>query len=692
MIKGSVPVEIKGRSSKAGGKESSRKLLSSPPRSWSRLALLLGLTAIVASAATLASVLLLPGRVFHREGEEFRRYATRFLQRPVVYPAWNYIEGKLANLDRISIDIDHRKSQKLAYWRREALRRGTLHGVDHDWVGARVRYRGEVTPVRIRLKGGNAGEHLGGTKWSLRLRVSGDRALFGMKEFSLMDPQRRRYLKEWLLRVAAAEEDIISKRYRFVGVAINGDDKGVYALDEHLNATLLEFNRRREGPILRLAQEPSWSAEAAWHLADLRRDDYFSADVDAIGSGETDVGGDRTALHRAMTLFEAFRAGDLRPAEAFDVPRLARWMALGDVLGARPGSDVFEMRFYYNPLTSTLEPIAGDTFGESVKATGYERFYRLNDQSQKSAFHGQVFSDLEFTAAYLKELDRFTRSAYFDDLLGKIRDALKNNLAILHRDYPLYEFPIDQLYATQAELRRASLPARGIAAYLERNDGKDLALKVAVIQTVPVEILALHHGEVSLAVSRGDTVLPGNEYSTPLEHHEVGFELQGDPGRPVSVSELGVRYRILGTTTELVEPVVDRPAYRRSSAVAEMGRTTRPEDTAFLEMDAERREIVVRSGEWVIEESVTIPPGLTLVVKAGTVLDLRDGASIRSYSPVSFAGRESAPIRVRSSDSTGRGLVILNAQRTSVFRHTRFENLAEPSEDGWRLTGAVTIY
>ena len=57
-----------------------------------------------------------------------------------------------------------------------------------------------------------------------------------------------------------------------------------------------------------------------------------------------------------------------------------------------------------------------------------------------------------------------------------------------------------------------------------------------------------------------------------------------------------------------------------------------------------------------------------------------------------FIGSEQSPIVITSSDSTGQGLIVLKAARKSTLEWVIFDNLTNPSQSGWELTGAVTFY
>ena len=58
-------------------------------------------------------------------------------------------------------------------------------------------------------------------------------------------------MHEWFAHKIFEYEDILTTRYIFVPVIINGEKKGVYALEEHFDKQLLEHRKRREGPIVK---------------------------------------------------------------------------------------------------------------------------------------------------------------------------------------------------------------------------------------------------------------------------------------------------------------------------------------------------------------------------------------------------------------------------------------------------------
>ena len=82
-----------------------------------------------------------------------------------------------------------------------------------------------------------------------------------MNTFSLQHPNTRGFLKEYIFYKIAKNFDLISLRYFFVNLTINGQNKGIYALEEHFSKYLIENNNRREGPILKFDESHTWENE-----------------------------------------------------------------------------------------------------------------------------------------------------------------------------------------------------------------------------------------------------------------------------------------------------------------------------------------------------------------------------------------------------------------------------------------------
>ena len=79
-----------------------------------------------------------------------------------------------------------------------------------------------------------------------------------MKSFALQHPRTRSYVNEWLMHRFFGHIGLINLRYDFVSVDINGKGRNIYALEEGFDKRLIEYNGRKEGPIIKFDKDFYW--------------------------------------------------------------------------------------------------------------------------------------------------------------------------------------------------------------------------------------------------------------------------------------------------------------------------------------------------------------------------------------------------------------------------------------------------
>jgi len=93
-----------------------------------------------------------------------------------------------------------------------------------------------------------------------------------------------------------------------------------------------------------------------------------------------------------------------------------------------------------------------------------------------------------------------------------------------------------------------------------------------------------------------------------------------------------------------------------------------------------------------LKEPLLIPKGGKFVLNKGQKIDLINGAFIISYSPLELAGSDAKPVSISSSDSTGKGLHVIQAKTNSTLKHVVFNQLNSLNHHDWTLPSAVTFY
>ncbi len=373
--------------------------------------------------------------------------------------------GRSNGLPTLYFDIPFEGYQHLAAVRERALERGVLIVEDGDWTDAEIRYGDRTYRVRLRLKG-DWTDHLGENKWSFRVEVKGGDALMGFRSFAVQSPATRRYLNEWLYHEALLDAGLLVPRYGFVNVVVNGEDWGVYAIEEGFSKELLESQGRRESVIVRFDESIIWARRAMvfrdkqhasrfWYLRISPQLNTFESPYYALTDEFQSSKVRRNPLlylqsKTARSLLRAFEERIMSTEDVFDERSLGAYLAYSNLWGARHSIVWHNQRYYYNPLTSQLEPIAYDAL-PLLPAYAHEI-----DLAQ--------YDSLSVMAAYVEQLKIITRPEYLDQFIARHQSELERYRTALAEEFTddVLQPPWDTLAERQTMLWAALHPERGV--------------------------------------------------------------------------------------------------------------------------------------------------------------------------------------------------------------------------------------
>ena len=598
----------------------------------------------------------------------------------------------------LSLEIKFKDYQKLAFFREEALEFGKLVQHEDSFVPAVIQLPDRRVKAKVRLKGG-ALDHLDGDKWSLRIKIRGNDAVFGMTFFTIQDPVRSSFAYEWVFHEMMRREGLVAPRYDFIHVAINGKPMGIYALEESFSKELLAAHGRREGPIVRLNERFLFVKDRPSRQGDV----FFASDVDAFQSEKTKSDPIRSEQYAiARGLLRDFRDQRLAVDQVFDLDRTATYFALIDLCAAGHACRWKNIRFYYNPITSLLEPIPYNAYSaRSAAGARVGQTPWLSGQFIYSEFHvtqwmDAFFKDPTFYEAYVRALNRVSQPTYLEEVFADIGPALENKLRIIHKDYPAFRFSKDYLVNNSNLIRHAVRPVLPLRVRWNPDERRSAVPRISVANTLrlAVELLDITDAHTGRRFEFNTNTVIAPKTGDPPQ--DVSITLPGlasEVFRDFADDRFTLHYRVVGMTD------------RHSASVQSYGgdstknlpQRVRESQNAFRKMemfriDDERGTIRIEPGTWQVDRTVYVPRGFTLSAGPGVRIHLSHGASIISYSPVSLLGDTDHPIVVRGVGETGGGFVVLQADGRSTLRHVHFENLGQPREGSWRITGGVTFY
>jgi hypothetical protein len=411
-------------------------------------------------------------------------------------------------LPSITIDMAFVDYNTILDQRAEALEMGVFLGGEEEFVPATMHLQDGASevllPVRMRLIQGPARSLGDNEKWGFEVRTLDGSTLMGMSRFSLQDPASNNWLYQWAFLQTLRQEGVLTTDYRFVDLVFNGDERGIYALQEGFGDELLLSQDQPAGVIVEFAPERLWEsirhyqgdAEAALAdpLANLSSSGYQFLEVDTFRDATISEDELLTAQkNTAIGLLRGLQSGELTAAQLFDVEKYGTFLALVDLWGAMDALSLTNLRFYYDEENGRLQPIA----------------YNANPLStDKRIDLASTYGDPAIQAAYARAAQRISQPKYLEEL----RLAMEPELDLLRQAVDAeisQESPWELLEERQAQMRQSLQPVQPVFSYLgspSQTMSATIQIDVANILNLPVVIEGFDIGQATFLEARPDMI------------------------------------------------------------------------------------------------------------------------------------------------------------------------------------------
>ena len=621
------------------------------------------------------------------------------------------------DLPTLYFDIGFAEFQTLAAQREEALQKGVLLQDDDDWMRAQIRFQGETISVRLRLKG-DWPDHLEEKKWSFRVKTRNDATLLGMRSFSVQAPYTRSYLNEWLYYEDLRRAGILAPRYSFVNVVVNGENWGLYALEENFSKELLESQGRREGVIVRFNENLLWKQRALyieqtghWYnvYGDVIAKEMYNeafAQVDDFNSIK--IAADpllREQSETALGLLQGFQSHQLLPSEVFDADLMGRYLAHTSLWAAHHSTIWHNERYYYNPLTSRLEPIA------------YDALPLYSDPIYRMLIDLKQYGDLEVVRAYAQEVLRISQPEYLEEFKAAYLQDFEHYQEILSQEFPPGDLapPWGDLAERQGLLRASLRPRQTV--YVYQNGGMisdTVDLQVGNILNYPVVLQQLQIGERTVNIQPAWLRQDGKELLETGTGPEIVLKSATGQLRYVSLQipttivntllpegtqlyshTVQLVTKMYGVDDSVVVDVLPHYPPLLSQRVTPVQPTV-TESLArhpFLMFSGYSDYLRLKPGTWAVSGDLVLPDGVGLTATRATTLTFEREALFFANAPLLLSAPEGEEIRLLPQEESWAGLVVLQAgeEPVSLLQRVVISGTAGISRAGWMTTGGVTF-
>jgi len=626
-------------------------------------------------------------------------------------------------LATIFLDIPFDSLLRIEEKRTQALISGILLTADEDFVPARMHLNnGDPFNIKIRLKG-DWTDHLVGDKWSFRIHVQDDnQAIYGMRRFSIQAPETRNYEKEWVFHQNLLQEDILTTRYYFVNIVQNGKFNGIYALEESFTEDLLESQARREGVIIRFSEDLLWKnwenlgvedsdiEKMVQEIGNFWMTDVDNSEITAFRQGNiTKDEFLRSELFTAIELLYSFNEGLIPGEQVFDEELWGKYFAIIDLWGAGHATSWINLRFYYNPITGLLEPIAFDALPFEPSAVRETLAFPFS----KRGFIQKIFALPEVQKEYVYHLEQVTQKSYVNSLESRYGDEMNHFHQALSGyleqgvfgDIP--PLPWKELKQRASILRknlRSPQPIQGNTRTVQVDGSDFIQIELSNLMVLPVEIRGLSLGDKSYEVDKkwcSNSVCENHLIDT-----EVPFVLRKD-----SKITLLVPFEDLEINTPPTEQFVIEAALLGGSYISDnpldsnyvpegIDQGAKPKTSLSYALElhpflvqSEPGQLTITPGEWMVSGDLILPEGNNLTIPAGTSLFFESEKILLVNGTLNLEGTAAEPIRLAASNKTWGGIIIFgNSSAESIWTHAIIENTVGINRDGWILTGGITFY
>ena len=609
---------------------------------------------------------------------------------------FNWIGANLfpEQLPHIYIDLKYKHYLKILKIRESALREGHLTRTPDDFVPAFIKYKNKSYPVKIRLKG-DFGSHWEGDKWSFRIKMNKKDSLFGMRRFSIQNPEERLYEGAIIFFEALRREGVLTPRYFFTDLTVNGKHIGIMAVEEHFSKELLESQGRKEGVILKYDESLWFKHRGAGGPFDSFRTNPIEPFRKNNISKSKNLSKD---LKIATSLLRGFSNGTLDVAQVFDAELWGKYYAVASIWGGWHSINWRNTRFYYNPITAKLEPIAYDEQLRYFKRDSYE------PTSNKVPLPAAIIGgDPQVKFFYEKTLVKLQREAKEKITEKWVRPLQNRNLRILHKEYPLLgginffglaESASESLNRSKRHYQYSVI----LRAYsVEDESGSFLEISNPLPHSVIVSSIYLvnrkNKGAIKF-ISSLPLVLPFKIPPTPKKTIPKVNKFYYSKLEKQEDYQIFISAHIDGDHKKWKVKVKDYFPIAEKGPVPSSNINQLLKTHSFINYIDKTKTLKIKKGEWVVSDPLVIPQNVTLIIPEGTTLKFSSDSALIAKGAVIIQGTKDFPVTLTGLEKKEywQGIVVLNSLKTSTWSHAKISYTSGVNQNGWELTGGVTFY
>ncbi len=590
-------------------------------------------------------------------------------------------KSNFIKLEKIDLEIKFDNSLILENIRNNAIKEGKLPSSDlNKKVNFKLHHNNEKYPGDIRLKGDRKVHFIDKEKSSYKIELDKENYIFGVSKFSLQKPRIRNYAHEWIYHQMAKDFNLIKIRYDFLELSINGEDKGLYVLEEGFGKTLVERNKRRNGPIFGLNEDFSSTTEKP--VFEIYNKKYWAKNEN------------KKIVEIASQKLKEFFNDQIDLEDVFDLDKWSAYFAIIDMTSTYHGSLLKSVKLYYNPINGLFEPIPYD--GHRLKPNYHKHNLNYDDRIlidiiddpinldeiegtkwlKKFFYRKSGELDSNFYNSYIKNLNIISSEQYIDEFLNKNLKKIKEINSKIYADYFFYDnsrnYTIGLYYFSLADFFHQS-----------ENIKKKLKIKkkIQITKKNNSDLLIKNYYKNYGALIVDQIICNKDNKNTMIKVDK----LLNNFSQTIINLQPEETKNLLCTHVNFIDKFEDKSFLLKIDHVNSEYNYDKFKDINknkwskhFFEKN---KKLYLLKDNISIEENVYIPAGFRVIIKPGQKILLTNNAFILSNSPWTIGGAQKKTVISGEIDNFGGGIIIGDNNEISKILNTKISYLTGYNTD-----------
>lgn len=567
----------------------------------------------------------------------------------------------------------------------ENNRKEKLNDFKVGWKKAKANLieNNERIDVEVRLKGDRKIHYESKNYSSYKINVSQNKTFKNLESFSIQKPRIRNYVNEWIFHKMADELGLINLDYKFINFIFNGENMGLYVLEEGFGNNLLEKNKRRAGPIFGL-DETFQSTFSKSRNKEIKLDPY---QLNYWLRPEN-----KDLLLIAKDKLNKFFKGEINAKEVIDFEKWSSYFVLCDLLETGHGYVPKSVKFYYNPISGLFEPIAFD--GHKMPAYNPSPIldkYKLYDHrtsliiannNENNLNIGTSDYIIDWLRLFFFDLDNNLNNQFFKNYQTSLNKIV--NHKFLDNFFEKYEKEIDKYNAKiyldlNFQFDYHTERKKGLGIYFfDKNRLYNRVDKIKSLNTINLNKISLEDYKNQIIIDNRE--LSNNKLlltKIKCENNEFNINKEIKLQKTfIKKNEFSIGN--LNCNTAIFED------YSKKIYSKKINQNFKKENM-IISLDSYKKFFVIKNdtlslidNDTIINENIKIPKGYKVVIFPGQKITLINNAFIFSNSNFFIKGTVKNPVKITGLENNFGGGLFVNSENENIIKNLKLSNLAGP--------------